>query len=88
MLEVDVRTATVLRHAPREKLDETGKPILDPERWESAKDRVHGRTESAEDAFDAALSKERARSKDLDDLFDKAKGKLDRRKRDVDDGAL
>ena len=85
VLEIDVRTQTVLRHAPRERLDETGKIVVDPERWVSANEKVRGRKDKATDAFDAALNKERSRSRDLDDLFDKAKGKIDRRKSGGDD---
>ena len=78
-LVVDVRTRTVLKHAPKASLDETGKPVLDPGRWDSATRRVQERTGKATDAFDQALAKEQGRKRDLDDLFDAAKKKATRR---------
>ena len=74
-LTVDVLTRTVLRHAPPEQLDATGKPVLDENRWVSANEKVAGRKQEAKDKFDAALGKERSREQDLDDLFEKAKKK-------------
>src|SRR5688572_9514273 len=82
-LIVDVRTRTVLRHAPKAQLDETGKPVLDPARWDQAKSRVQGRTGKATDAFDAALAREQSRPKDLDALFEQAKKKADRKGEDA-----
>lgn len=79
MLVVDVRTRTVLRHAPKAGIDDTGRPVLDPGRWDQATGRVQGRTAAAKDSFEDALSREKSRAKDLDDLFDKAKRKVDRR---------
>ena len=74
-LTVDVLTRTILRHAPPEKLDDTGKPVVDEERWGEANEKVSGRREAALDKFDAALGKERSRERDLDDLFEQAKRK-------------
>lgn len=81
-LVIDVRTRTVLKHAPPQQVDETGKLVLDPARWEQAKDRVRGRKDKATDSFDAALQKEQSRAKDLDDLFDRARKKAHRRPED------
>ncbi len=81
-LTVDVLTRTVLRHAPPEQLDETGKPVLDENRWDSANQKVAGRKQDATDKFDAALGKERSREQDLDDLFEKAKKKANRKPED------
>ncbi len=74
-LTIDVLTRTILRHAPPEQLDETGKAVLDEGRWDEAADRVSGRAGASLDKFDSALGKERSREKDLDDLFDKARRK-------------
>ncbi len=84
-LEVDVRSAKVMRHSPPQQLDETGKPILDESRWDVAKERIAGRHEVGTDIFDDALRKEQSRGRDLDDLFDRAKRKLEDRGND-DDG--
>ncbi len=81
MLVVDVLTAKVLKHAPKEKLDAMGKVILDENRWDSAKTKVSGRGKRGGDAFDQALDKEQTRETDLDDLFKKAKDKVDKRGR-------
>ncbi len=78
-LVVDVLTAKVLKHAPPEKLDATGRIILDEDRWDSAKTKVSGRGKRGGDAFDQALGKEQTRDSDLDDLFKKAKDKVDKR---------
>ena len=74
-LTVDVLTATVLRHAPPEQLDETGKPILDEGRWDSATAKVQGRLAEGTDKFEDALHREQRREQDLDDLFERAKRK-------------
>lgn len=79
-LQIDVRTQTVLRHAPPAQLDELGKPILDEGRWESAVNRISGSRERTGDKFEQALGREQDREKDLDDLFSKAKDKVQRRK--------
>jgi hypothetical protein len=79
MLVVDVLSAKVLMHAPKEKLDATGKVVLDEGRWDSARTKVAGRGKRGGDAFDQALGKEQTREADLDDLFKKAKDKVDRR---------
>jgi len=79
-LAIDVRTATVLRAAGPQEVDETGKAVLDESRWDSAAQRVAGRTEAGRGEFDAAVEKERVRERDLDDLFEKAREKLRRRK--------
>ncbi len=78
-LVVDVLTAKVLKHAPKEKLDATGRVVLDENRWDSAKTKVSGRGKRGGDAFDQALGKEQTRDSDLDDLFKKAKDKVDKR---------
>ena len=82
-LVIDVRTRTVLRHALPDQLDEFGKPKRDGTRWDAAIDRVGGRRDGAEDAFDSALQKEHRRSKDLDALFDRAKDKIDKRRTEL-----
>ena len=74
-LTIDVLTRTVLKHAPAEQVDETGKPVLDEGRWDVANEKVSGRRGAAQDKFDAALGKERTRERDLDDLFEQAKRK-------------
>ena len=56
--------------------DETGKRVVRPEDWDSAEERVQSRRQSAEDRFDAGLSREKTREKDLDDLFRRASEKL------------
>lgn len=78
-LTVDVLTGKVLRHAPPEQVDETGKPILDEKRWDAANSRVRDRKKDSLDKFEAALGKERSREDDLDDLFEKAKRKAQRK---------
>lgn len=82
-LVIDVRSRTVLRHAPKAQLDETGKPVLDPARWDQASTRVKDRTGKANDAFDAALAREHSRPRDLDALFEQAKKKAGRRGEDT-----
>ena len=77
-LTIDVLTQAILRHAPPEAVDETGKPVLDPGRWDEAAGRVKGRAVTSADKFDAALGKELHREADLDDLFEKAKRKARR----------
>lgn len=74
-LTVDVLTRTILKHAPPEKVDETGKLVLDEERWGEANEKVSGRRAAAQDKFSSALGKERTREQDLDDLFEQAKRK-------------
>lgn len=77
-LTIDVLSRTVLRHAPPEKRDETGKVVLDEDRWEAANERVAGRGEAAADRFEDALGREHSRERDLDDLFEQAKRKAQR----------
>ena len=84
-LVIDVRTQSVLRHAPKEQLDEFGKPVQDGGRWDDAQQKVSGRAGRGTDAFDAALDKEKRRGKDLDDLFKKAQDKVDERRKRHDD---
>ena len=81
-LVVDVLTAKVLKHAPKEKLDSMGKVVLDENRWDTAKTKVSGRGQRGGDAFDQALGKEQTRETDLDDLFKKAKDRVDKRGKD------
>jgi len=84
-LTVDVLTRKILRHAAPEQIDETGKAVLDPGRWDSATKRVVGRGATSADKFESALGKEKTRSGDLDDLFDKAKRKVQDRKQRLED---
>lgn len=84
ILVVDVRTQQVLRHADPRKLDETGKPVLDEGRWDTANERVGERKQVGLDRFDDALGRERSRADDLDTLFDKAKKKAARPPQDDD----
>jgi hypothetical protein len=84
LLVVDVRTEKVLRHSDPRQLDETGKPVLDEGRWDTANERVDKREQGGLDHFDAALGKERSREDDLGALFDKAKQKAARRPKDDD----
>ncbi|MGK0219235.1 MAG: hypothetical protein ACI9HE_002736 [Planctomycetota bacterium] len=86
MLVIDVRTSSVLKHAPPQQLDETGRPILDAGRWKAATERVNDRGERGGDIFDTALGKEHSRDEDLDDLFKKAKDKMKRRQDENDAG--
>ena len=78
-LVIDVRTQSVLRHAPKQQLDEFGKPKLEGHRWDSAQKTVSDRGSRGTDAFDDALGKEKSRGRDLDDLFKKAQDKVDER---------
>ncbi len=75
LLTVDVLTRSVLRHAPPEQVDETGKAILDEGRWDAANQRVSSRGRAAQDKFEAALGKEKVRERELEELFEKAKRK-------------
>jgi|RhiMethySRZTD1v2_1073278.scaffolds.fasta_scaffold32127_6 hypothetical protein len=81
-LEVDVRTGTVVRWRRKGEVDETGKPVLRESDWLSANERVQKRLGTAQDRFDAGVSRERSREKDLDDLFRKASEKLDKKPED------
>jgi DNA-directed RNA polymerase subunit RPC12/RpoP len=84
-LLIDVRTQTVLRHAPKASLDEFGKPVQDGKRWDAAARTVTDRESRSEDAFDSALNREKSRTRDLDDLFKKAQRKVDDRSRRHED---
>ena len=84
-LSIDVRTESVLRATPPQKLDETGKAILDEGRWDAALDRVSSRTQTSEVGFDEALKKEQSSAQDLEERFEQAKKKLARRKGPQDD---
>lgn len=75
-LTIDVRTRTVLKHAPRAALDETGKVKLDEGRWDQALGRTASRVDEAGSKLNKALEDERAKESRLDDLFDKANKKL------------
>ena len=83
-LLIDVRTQSVLRHAPKGELDEFGKPRQDGGQWDSAHKTVADRKSRGTDAFDSAIDREKSRPKDLDDLFAKAKNKIDDRKNRLD----
>ena len=78
-LDVDARSGKVVRWNRATEVDETGKPILKEEDWTDANQRVGTRLSTAEDAFEAGLSKEMSREKDLDDLFEKASEKAKRK---------
>lgn len=75
-LEIDVRTAKVLRWRKKGETDETGKPVLRESDWNAASDKVNRRMGTAEDRFDQSLTRERGRTRDLDELFRKANEKL------------
>jgi hypothetical protein len=79
-LEVDVRTAQVVRWRRQGETDETGKPVLRESDWSAASERVGKRMGSAGDKFDESLSREKRRSEDLDELFRKANEKLGKKK--------
>ena len=83
-LVIDVLTSKILKHVPKARLDETGRPIADSGRWEAATQRVEGREERGRDSFDAAMGREKKRDEDLDDLFKQAQDKLKRRADEAD----
>jgi hypothetical protein len=85
-LVVDVRSGKILRHAREGEVDETGKMQLDPERWESANERVGDRAGEAHSKFEEALDEEAGKESRLDDLFEKAKKKV--KDRGKDEGPL
>jgi hypothetical protein len=78
-LEIDVRTAKVLRWRGKGETGETGKPALRESDWSAARDRVGKRLGSAADKFDDSLTREKGRAQDLDELFRKANEKLGRK---------
>ncbi len=69
-LAIDVLTAKVLRHELGDAPSGSG------DRWESAQDRVRGRTSSGTEKLDRALDSERGKADRLDDLFRKAQENL------------
>lgn len=75
-IDVDVRSGNVVRWNRPTELDETGKPIVTEEDWQEATTRVGSRLQTAQDTFEAGLSKERNREQDLDDLFRRASKKI------------
>jgi len=79
-LEVDVRTATVVRWRQKGETDETGKPVVRESDWNDATQRVSQRLGTATDKFDQSLTREKNRERDLDELFRKANEKLGRKK--------
>jgi len=81
-LEIDVRTAKIIRWRKKGETDETGKPVLGEKDWSTAADRVSKRMGTAVDKFDESLTREKTRTRDLDELFRKANEKLGRRKED------
>ena len=83
-LEIDVRTATIVRWRKKGEIDETGKPVMKEGDWSAAADRVGKRMGTAADKFDDSLTREKSRSKDLDELFRKANEKLGRKDRESD----
>lgn len=74
-LVVDVLTARVIAHGRQKDTDPAGRPIVREEDWDTANERVAGRTQAAANRFDEALSQERTRGKDLDALFDDLRAK-------------
>ncbi len=79
-LEIDVRTASVVRWRKPGETDETGKPVVRESDWNEASERVSQRLGTAGDKFDQSLSREKSRAQDLDELFRKASDKLGRKK--------
>lgn len=75
-LEIDVRTATIVRWRKKGETDEAGKPVLRESDWGAASERVSKRIGSAGDKFDESLTREKKRAQDLDELFRKANEKL------------
>ncbi|MBL8861044.1 MAG: hypothetical protein JNK02_03450 [Planctomycetes bacterium] len=69
-LTVDVLTGRVMRH------ERAGSGSGAGDRWESAQERVRGRTASGTDKLDRALDSERGKADRLDDLFRQARDKL------------
>lgn len=81
-LLIDVRTQAVLRHTPKNELDDSGRPGAGTAAWDRAQAKVASRKGRGTDAFDDALTKEKSKHKDFDALFDQAKNKVtDKRKR-------
>ena len=78
-LEIDVRTAKVVRWRKKGESDETGKPVLRESDWSAASEKVGKRLGEADDKFDQSLSREKRRTQDLDELFRKANEKLGRK---------
>jgi hypothetical protein len=76
-LEIDVRTATIVRWRRKAELDETGKPKVSETDWSEASERVMKRSGSAAEKFDAGLAREKTRERDLDELFRKTREKLE-----------
>lgn len=75
-LEIDVRTASVVRWRRPGETDELGKPLVNEGDWRQASERVSGRLGAADDKFDRSLQREKNRAQDLDELFRKANEKL------------
>jgi hypothetical protein len=78
-LEIDVRTARIMRWRKKGETDETGKPVMKESDWSTATERVSRRMGTAADKFDESLTREKGRAKDLDELFRKANEKLGRK---------
>lgn len=83
-LAVDVATRRVVRAAPPERLDASGKPIVGAADFDRALDRVQRRHEAGAGRFEDALERERRRSHDLDELFRRANEGKDRSREDDD----
>jgi len=77
-LTIDVLTRTIFRAVSPRDLDDTGKPVLDESRWDTASDLIEERGLDADNRLESALSAERDKEARLDDLFDKANEKLKR----------
>jgi hypothetical protein len=77
-LEIDVRTAAIVRWSKPGALDESGKRVVGEQDWSDATQRVAQRLGSAGDKFDQSLTREKNRAQDLDELFRKASEKHDR----------
>ncbi|MAE29800.1 MAG: hypothetical protein QF599_06045 [Planctomycetota bacterium] len=78
-ITVDPLTGRILRAVEPDQRDETGKPVVDGERWDRVSEGVAERPAKAEDKLEAGLRREANRERSLDDLFQKAKDKVKRR---------
>lgn len=76
-LTIDVRTEKVVRHRPKEQVDETGKPRVGEADWGQAFGKVKAREEGRDDRLGSMLDKERNRGAELDERFRAAKKRLE-----------
>lgn len=77
-LTIDLRTQQVMRHRPKEQLDETGKPKMGEADWSSALGKVKSREENRDDRLGAMLDQERRRPGDLEQRFREVRERLDK----------